>query len=58
MKKNKIEQLIEEDKGYLITSKAVDAGILMMSGQMNCLFSRRETKILFIRGKLRCICMV
>ena len=27
MKKNKIEQLIEEDNGYLITSKAVDAGI-------------------------------
>lgn len=31
MKKNKIEQLIEEDKGYLITSKAVDAGISKMS---------------------------
>ena len=27
MKKNKIEQLIEEDNGYLITSKAVEAGI-------------------------------
>ena len=27
MKKNKIEQLIEEDNGYLITSKAVEVGI-------------------------------
>ena len=64
-----LESLIEKDNGYLITLKAVESGVSKpsvskyvrehdMCGQMSCLYSSNEIRILFIRARPPFICMV